>query len=103
CSQPLRAEYARYGCRGIRVCERWLGHEGFQNFLADMGERPSRDHSIHRITVNARTLTVAEWERHYGMSRGVIFRRLMAGWSEVDAVTLPKQRPGKRSDSEDGR
>lgn len=40
CSNPARKEYANYGGRGIAVCERWLGPEGFENFLADMGPRP---------------------------------------------------------------
>lgn len=37
CTNPNRDDYPRYGGRGITVCERWLD---FQNFLADMGERP---------------------------------------------------------------
>lgn len=40
CTRPSNPAWERYGGRGITVCERWLGKEGFQNFLADMGERP---------------------------------------------------------------
>lgn len=40
CYNPNNAWYHRYGGRGIVVCERWLGPHGFQNFLADMGEKP---------------------------------------------------------------
>lgn len=46
CTKPDSQDYARYGGRGIRVCERWAS---FENFLADMGERPSPSHSIDRI------------------------------------------------------
>jgi len=37
CLNPNSHAYADYGGRGITVCERWLV---FENFLADMGERP---------------------------------------------------------------
>jgi hypothetical protein len=37
CTNPAARDYARYGGRGITVCERWLD---FRNFLADMGEKP---------------------------------------------------------------
>jgi hypothetical protein len=37
CRNPKSSVWERYGGRGITVCERWLKYE---NFLADMGERP---------------------------------------------------------------
>lgn len=40
CLNPNMKFYKRYGGRGITVCERWQGEDGFKNFLADMGERP---------------------------------------------------------------
>ena len=37
CTNPNRDQWDYYGGRGIRVCERWMA---FENFYADMGERP---------------------------------------------------------------
>lgn len=48
CLNPNNPAYPQYGGRGITVCQRWLGRPGFQNFLADMGERPGGT-SIDRI------------------------------------------------------
>lgn len=47
CYNPNVFGYERYGGRGITICERWLN--SFENFLADMGERPSSEYSIDRI------------------------------------------------------
>lgn len=40
CFNPNTRSYKNYGGRGITVCDRWLGKNGFRNFLKDMGERP---------------------------------------------------------------
>jgi hypothetical protein len=47
CTNPKSDVWGDYGGRGIKVCERWL--ESYENFLADMGRRPSPQHSIDRI------------------------------------------------------
>lgn len=46
CLNPKASNYYLYGELGIKICERWLT---FTNFLEDMGERPSVNHSIDRI------------------------------------------------------
>lgn len=45
CTNPRLKCFTHYGGRGIRVCARW---EDFALFLADMGERPSSNHTIDR-------------------------------------------------------
>jgi hypothetical protein len=50
CENPTDTNYHNYGGRGIKVSNRW--RESFENFLADMGKRPSPKHSIDRIDVN---------------------------------------------------
>lgn len=50
CYNPNAERYNRYGGRGIKVCNRWL--HSFENFLTDVGFRPSRKHSLDRSEVN---------------------------------------------------
>lgn len=46
CKNKNCKDYRLYGARGINVCERWMS---FENFLTDMGRKPSSQHSIDRI------------------------------------------------------
>lgn len=77
CGSPKYTSYDLYGGRGIVVCDRWLS--SFENFLADMGERPTKDHVIDRInrdgnyepgncrwitrSENGRRAAILQWEK----------------------------------------
>lgn len=52
CMNVNNPKYHRYGGRGIKVCEKWSGEDGFNNFLKDMGLRPDNLHSLERDNVN---------------------------------------------------
>lgn len=69
CLNPKSTYYKNYGGRGITICESWLN--SVHSFMADMGERPSSDHSIDRINndgnydpSNCRWATRAEQQKN---------------------------------------
>ena len=115
CFNPNSKKYPNWGGRGITVCDRWLD---FENFLADMGSRPTAKHSLdridndgdyspkncrwatkaeqnnnkrtnHLITIDDVTLTITQWAKKMGFNETVIYCRLNRGWSEYDAVMTP--------------
>lgn len=108
CNNPNNSEYPRYGGRGIKVCKRWM--DAFENFFADMGERPGSGYSIERrdnngnyepsnckwatrieqannrrtsrfITFRGRRQTLTQWCRELGLKFDLSRHRLNAGWS----------------------
>jgi hypothetical protein len=115
CYQTSHVAYPRYGGRGITVCRRW--HD-YDNFLADMGERPEgttlerrknntgyspsncywatrteqqRNRRSNRyLTADGRTQLLADWAKELGTKPTTIWLRLeRLGWSEQDACTVP--------------
>lgn len=117
CNNPKAAGYENYGGRGIKVCDRWAND--FAAFLADMGERPSLDHSLDKIdndgdykpvncrwattleqnqkkrslvmmTIDGETLCLAEWARRSGIPEATLRARVaVRGWDHERAVKTP--------------
>ena len=50
CYNVNHKKYGNYGARGIIICSNWLNN--FNNFMIDMGKKPSLLHSLDRIDVN---------------------------------------------------
>jgi hypothetical protein len=49
CLKPNHNKFKYYGGKGIKVCPQW---SNFAQFLADMGLKPNKKHSIDRIDTN---------------------------------------------------
>lgn len=85
--------YADYGGRGINVCERW---RSFENFLADMGARPTPEHTIERkdnnlgySPENCRWSTLTEQGRNKRNNLKVEYRgetKCLSEWSELMGI-----------------
>lgn len=41
--------YEDYGAKGVAVCRRWRGTNGFENFLADVGLPSTKEETLDRI------------------------------------------------------
>lgn len=101
CYVPGHISYPNYGAKGVRVCDRWLDPEnGFSNFLADMGRRPSPTHSLDRFPDgngnyepgNVRWATLLEQNNNksnnvYVEIDGV--SKTLADWARSDIAVCP--------------
>jgi hypothetical protein len=86
--------FGRYGGRGINVCDRWI--ESFDNFLKDMGQLPTPNHSIDRIDnngnyepSNCRWATVEQQARNRRSNRRIFYKNqelILVEWCEKLAI-----------------
>jgi hypothetical protein len=115
CDYPSDNHYHLYGARGIAVCERW---RTFENFLADMGDPPTPEHSIERrdnngdyepgnciwatgdvqrrntrinvnITFLGLTMCATDWSAWSGINQTTLRRRYYGGLSGYDLLLDP--------------
>lgn len=126
CTEPSNPAYANYGGRGIKVCDRWL--ESVENFIADMGPKPSPKHELDRwpdnngnyepgncrwatrsendrnrrssrlIECRGETLALAAWAERSGVRADTIGERLAAGWEPERAIFTPARFKPKKGE-----
>lgn len=118
CTNPNTKAFPGYGGRGISVCDEWRA--SFEQFLADMGRKPTIHHSIERIDNdggyeprncrwadkrsqmrNRRSTRTINWQgrevclqdaaEEAGLPQSTLFNRLRLGWSVERAMTTPKR------------
>jgi len=124
CTNFNYSGYKDYGGRGITVCERWMK---FENFLEDMGEPPTKGHTLDRknndrgycksncrwatkkqqmrnkrnnrlLTYKGKTQCMTDWASQYGMNKNTLRSRIVEmNWSIEKALTSPVRKRKKRS------
>lgn len=116
CYNPADSTFANYGGRGITVCQKW--RNDFMAFYKDVGERPSKKHSIDRIdtngdynptnvrwatqkeqcnnkrnniniTINGQMHTAIQWASLVGIEPNTLYARLRRGWPPEKAILAP--------------
>lgn len=96
CTNPKHQEWKNYGGRGITFCERW---KKFQNFIADMGRRPSAKHTLDReknhlgySPDNCRWVTMTVQNRNTRKTKTLTIdgvTRPLVEWSEISGAGVP--------------
>lgn len=113
CRNANTPNFSLYGGRGIE-----FRFESFEEFYAELGEKPTRHHSIDRIdnnghyekgnvrwatraeqsrnrrssrliTINGKTQCVTDWGAEVGIQPSTIRARLKHGWPPDQAVLCP--------------
>lgn len=113
CNTTTSPDYARWGGAGIKVI-----YKSVEEFYKDVGDKPSKKHSIDRIDGNSdykigncrwstnieqannvssnanirhngKIQSVAMWARELGINSSTIRERIKRGWTDADALSTP--------------
>lgn len=124
CLQPSSVQYKYYGGRGVKICRQWV--ESFDQFLLDMGFKPSPDHTIdrrdndgdyepencrwvhkskqsknsrntHWITHDGITDSAVGWASRVGIPAKFLRQRLSRGWPVERALLEPAYNRGQNA------
>lgn len=123
CYHPEHHNYARYGGRGIHVCEAWHDPVNFVTWARVTAGEKTPTLSLDRIDNNKgycpdncrwatakqqarnkrsnriieldeRKMSLAEWCEEYGIDASVVRTRVAIGWDIEDAIKTPKGKVG---------
>lgn len=126
CTAPENPAYPDYGGRGITVCDRWS--DSVENFVADMGPKPSEDHELDRedndlgytpancrwvtretnsrnrrsnrwVTYQGQRMVLVEAAAAAGIPYSTVSMRLKAGWGEARALSTPARAKAKNGEA----
>ena len=113
CYNKKYHHYKHYGGRGIKICDRW--RDSFINFFSDMGEPPSKKHSLDRFPdkdgnyepgncrwatatqqirnrvstlmyeIDKVSKSLPEWAEIYNKPYRLVYKRICSGWDIIKA------------------
>jgi hypothetical protein len=120
CKNPKQTSFVYYGARGIKVCERWSTFENFIADMGVRPVDKSLDridndgnyepgncrwatkreqylnsrpkHTSVLLTFQGKTMSPISWAKELGFERGLVRRRILAGWSTERALTTKSQK-----------
>lgn len=118
CLNPNANSYGNYGGSGVKICDRWAC--SFSNFVKDVGEKPSKKHTLDRINpslgyskencrwatpkeqgenkkntrwlvIGGERLTTEGWSKKPGAAKlATIRNRMSQGWTDAKKIVFGK-------------
>lgn len=117
CEDPASDRWERYGGRGIKICQEWRNDRSkFFSWAIENGYEPGltidrinndgdyepgncrfvdafvQQNNTSRnvsITANGKTMTIAQWARHLGVTYSSIQHRYARGWTPEEIIGTP--------------